>query len=114
MTDGLREPAFWILTSLAQGRQHGYAIIREASVLSGGTARLAVTTLYASLERLEKEGAVASDGDDIVDRRLRRYFVLTDAGAERLAAEAERLEGRVRAARARLATRPTAALGGTA
>ena len=43
-----------------------------------GESELKVATLYAALERLEREGLVAVDGDEAVDGRLRRYFRLTD------------------------------------
>jgi PadR family transcriptional regulator PadR len=112
--DELREPAFWILTSLTQGRQHGYSIIQDAAALSGGAVSLAVTTLYASLERLEKEGLVRTDGDEVVGGRLRRYFVLTPEGETRLALEVDRLEAKTRTARAQLSKRSAVALGGTA
>lgn len=114
MTRELREPAFWILTCLARGRQHGYTIIRDAADLSGGTVSLAVTTLYATLERLEKDGDVKSDGDEVVDGRLRRYFAITESGTARLEAEVERLESKVRAVRAGLGTGRARPLGGTA
>lgn len=109
----LREPGFWILATLTQGRQHGYAILLSARELSGGAASLPVTTLYASLERLEKEGLVRSDGDEVIGGRLRRYFALTPDGESRLTAEIERLEVKSRTARALLTSRPTTALGGT-
>lgn len=113
-TADLREPVFWILATLTQGRQHGYAILQSAKDLSGGTATLPVTTLYASLERLEKEGLVQSDGDEVIGGRLRRYFALTPDGESRLEVEVDRLEAKTRAARALLKSRPSIALGGTA
>ena len=36
----LSSSAFWILTSLANGRRHGYQILRETALLSDGAARL--------------------------------------------------------------------------
>lgn len=110
----MNEPTFWILTTLTQGRQHGYGIIRQSSILSEGLATLAVTTLYASLERLEHEGLVASDGDEVVEGRLRRYFILTPAGETRLNAEADRLEMKIRTVRSHLSKRNVAILGATA
>lgn len=104
-TTDLREPAFWILAALAEGRQHGYALIRETSALSGGAVSLAVTTLYASLDRLVDEGLVSTDGDEVVDGRLRRYFVATPEGRARLQAEAERLEQKVAVVRRQLSGR---------
>jgi len=102
------DTAFWILTSLAGGRKHGYAILRDVESAAGSAPR--VTTLYAGLERLEQQGLVRADGDEIVDGRARRYFVVTDTGLERLQHETVELESRARAARAALgratATRP--------
>ncbi|RFA06773.1 hypothetical protein B7R21_18540 [Subtercola boreus] len=110
----MREPVFWILTALTQGRQHGYAIIQDASRLSGGAVVLPVTTLYASLERLEKEGLVRADGDEVVSGRVRRYFALTPAGESRLVLEADRLEAKVFTVRSQLSLRPALILGGIA
>ncbi|MFT3798783.1 PadR family transcriptional regulator [Microbacterium sp.] len=96
----LGDTAFWILTALADGRRHGYAILRDVADSSGVAPK--ATTLYASLERLEQQGLVRADGDEIVDGRARRYFALTDAGILRLEAQAAEFEGRARAARAAL------------
>ncbi len=105
MTSSLREPSFWVLTALAAGRNHGYALLEETRVLSSGRVDLKVPTLYAALDRLREQGLVALDGDEIKDGRLRRYFRLTDAGATRLSDEIERFEANARAAKARLRLR---------
>lgn len=97
----LLDTGFWILTSLAGGRRHGYAILRE--VTDGAGASPKVTTLYATLDRLVQQGLISADGEEIVDGRARRYFVLTDAGRRRLEEETHLLEARARAARAALA-----------
>ena len=102
MTAQLPQPAFWILTVLAAGRRHGYEIMREASEASEGGVELKVTTLYAALERLEREGLIVTDGEEVVNGRARRYYRITDAGSGRLAQEVEVLERSVRAARERL------------
>ncbi|MBN9151230.1 MAG: helix-turn-helix transcriptional regulator [Micrococcales bacterium] len=102
MTAQLPQPAFWILTVLAAGRRHGYEIMREASEASEGRVELKVTTLYAALERLEREGLIVTDGEEVVNGRARRYYRITDAGSGRLAQEVEVLERSVRAARERL------------
>ena len=103
----MREPTFWVLTVLAGGRHHGYALMREANDLSNGAVNLKVATLYAALERLTEEGLVTPDGDEVVDGRARRYFLLTDDGASRLENEVRRLETNAANARARLHTRAT-------
>lgn len=86
----MREPTFFVLASLADGRKHGYGIIKDAEELSGGRLQLRVGTLYTALDRLQTEGLVAAAGDEIVSGRLRRYFELTEPGASALAAESER------------------------
>lgn len=110
----LRDPALSILTVLAGGRRHGYAIIREAEELSDGRVRLKVSSLYAALDRLAADGLVNRAGDETVDGRLRRYFALTDAGEAELRSEAEHLEAQARVAHERLAVRRSARLAGGA
>lgn len=107
MTDSdMREPTFLVLTALADGRKHGYGLISEADQLSGGRVRLKVGTLYAALDRLTQDGLVRTAGEEVVDGRLRRYYELTDDGAETLEREAARLESNAAQARARLRARP--------
>lgn len=103
MTSHLNQSAFWILTVLAAGRRHGYEIMREASELSDGRVELKVTTLYAALDRLEREGVIVAAGEEIVNGRARRYYGLTDVGSGLLAQEVALLERSVRAAKERLA-----------
>ena len=98
----LREPTFLILTSLAAGTQHGYGIMADVRQISGGRVHLRAGTLYAALDRLTAEGLVEADREEIVDGRLRRYYRLTPAGAQRLAAEVERLRASASAAARRL------------
>ena len=106
----MREPTLLVLTSLAGGRKHGYGLIGDAAELSDGRVRLKVGTLYAVLDRLLDQGLVAEAGEEVVDGRLRRYFELTDAGADALDTEVRRIEANATAARARLtAWRPTPA-----
>jgi DNA-binding PadR family transcriptional regulator len=102
----IREPTFLILTALAAGTLHGYAIIQHVDTLSGGRVTLRPGTLYGALDRLAESGLVAVDGEGVERGRFRRYYKLTGAGAEVLAAEAERLAANVRHAHARLAMRP--------
>ena len=100
----MQEATFLILTALATGSQHGYGIITEVRQISGGRVRLRAGTLYTALDRLRSDGLVAVDREEIVDNRLRRYYRLTPAGSERLAAEAARLQANAAAALSRLAT----------
>lgn len=111
MSSDLREPTFLVLTALAGGRKHGYAIIQEAGELSGGRVVLKVGTLYAALDRLQRDGLVRAAGDEVVDGRLRRYVELTEQGADVLRGETERMMRNATAARARLAPRGSYGLG---
>ena len=98
----LGDSAFWILTALAPGRRHGYAILLGVAESSADSVQLKPTTLYAVLDRLAGEGLVEADGDETVQGRTRRYYRLTDAGEQRLRSETARLEVRLEAARAGL------------
>lgn len=98
----MTETAFWILTALASGRRHGYALISEVERLSAGVVVLRVTTLYTSLERLERDGRIPSSGEEVVEGRARRYEI-ADRGRDELATEADRLAARAAAARASMA-----------
>lgn len=97
--DGMREPTFLVLTALAGGRLHGYGVIQSVLALSGGRVRLRPGTVYGALDRLESDGLVASDGEEVETGRVRRYFRLTALGQETLAAETERMAANVRAAK---------------
>jgi len=98
----LREPAFLVLTALAGGSMHGYALVEDVLRLSDGQVRLHTGTLYGVLDRLREAGLIVVDREEIVDSRLRRYYALTDAGIARLAAEAERMRRNASAATSRL------------
>ncbi len=100
----MTEVMFWILAALAGGRQHGYGILRDVEALTAGTVSLRVTTLYATLERLERDGRLRRAGEETVDGRARRYYELTEDGHQALILETERLAARVLAAQSRLLT----------
>lgn len=55
-------------------------------------------TLYTALDRLEADGVIAVDREEVVDNRLRRYYRLTPTGGARLADEAARLQSHARVA----------------
>jgi DNA-binding PadR family transcriptional regulator len=89
-----------VLTSLAGGQRHGYAIAKEVLRLTDDRIRLGPGTLYGTLQRLMECGWVeeATAPSRNVDER-RRYYRLTRSGREALTAEARRLEALVQAAR---------------
>jgi DNA-binding PadR family transcriptional regulator len=98
----MQEATFLILTALASGSQHGYGIITDVRRISAGRVELKAGTLYAALERLRMDKLVKVEREEIVESRLRRYYRLTPAGRELLAAEAARLQANARAAMSRL------------
>jgi PadR family transcriptional regulator PadR len=98
----MQEASFLILTALAGGSQHGYGIVTDVAQISGGRVQLKAGTLYAALDRLTADGLIEPAGEEIVDNRLRRYYRITPAGAERLAEEADRLRANAHAAHSRL------------
>lgn len=105
MASPLSSTTFWVLTALTGGRRHGYDILSEVEAASAGAVTLKVTTLYAALERMEREGLIHPDGDEIVNGRARRYYRISDSGDAALDAEVESLERQAKAARKRIAGR---------
>jgi DNA-binding PadR family transcriptional regulator len=98
----MQEATFLILTALASGSQHGYGIISDVTGISDGRVRLRAGTLYAALDRLSADGLIEFDREEIVESRLRRYYRLTAAGAQRLGEEAARLQSNANVAMMRL------------
>jgi PadR family transcriptional regulator len=101
----LQEPTFLVLAALATEPLHGYGIIRAVAELSEDRVQLRAGTLYPALDRLTNDGLVELAREEIVDNRLRRYYQLTEAGADRLAADMHRQRSNAEAAAARLAAR---------
>ena len=89
----MQETTFLILTALAEGPQHGYGIIQDVGRISGDRVTLRAGTLYGALERLDADGLIDVDREEVVDGRLRRYYRLTEEGSARLAGEARRAAG---------------------
>ncbi|HEX6873756.1 MAG TPA: PadR family transcriptional regulator [Micromonosporaceae bacterium] len=103
----LQEPTFFVLAALAARPLHGYGIIQAVAELSDGRVALRAGTLYPALDRLSADGLVELAREEIVDNRLRRYYQLTNAGADRLAADVQRQRSNADAAAAQLAARTT-------
>jgi DNA-binding PadR family transcriptional regulator len=94
------DPLVLLLTSLASGPKHGYALSKDVEDFAGVT--LSPGTLYGAITRLEELGLIAPLEE--VDRR--RPYRLTTNGAQVLrevTSEMRRLAD-VGAARLRLAT----------
>jgi DNA-binding PadR family transcriptional regulator len=70
-----------ILSSLAEGPKHGYALTKD--IESFASVRLAPGTLYEALSRLEGMGLIEALESD----ERRRPYKMTAAGAEALRAQ---------------------------
>jgi DNA-binding PadR family transcriptional regulator len=75
---GSSDRSILILTSLADGPKHGYALIKDIEDFAGAT--LGAGTLYGALAKLERAGLV--EALPASDRR--RPYQITAAGREEL------------------------------
>src|SRR5882724_8949370 len=80
------EPALLILSSLAGGLKHGYAIEKDVEQFSG--VRLEPGTLYGALARLEARGWI----EPLPAEARRRPYRLTALGATVLRARLENVQ----------------------
>jgi PadR family transcriptional regulator, regulatory protein PadR len=76
-----------LLSVLARGPAHGYAVIAALRQGSGGTFDLPEGSVYPALHRLERAGLLSSSWDTADGGRRRRRYELTAAGASALAAK---------------------------
>ncbi|MGH3621381.1 MAG: PadR family transcriptional regulator [Sciscionella sp.] len=72
------DPAVLILSSLAGGDKHGYALVKDIEVFAEVT--MGPGTLYGALTRLEERGLVQA----LAAQQRRRPYRLTGAGATAL------------------------------
>ena len=80
-TSGLRrsnDPPLLILTSLADGAKHGYALSQDIERFAGVT--LSPGALYGAITRLEERGLIEPVGED----ERRRPYRITAAGSAAL------------------------------
>lgn len=96
----------YILLSLAAEDRHGYGIMQEVARQSDGKYKLGPGTLYDNLQKLMNHGIVEeAPRRSAEDDPRRRYYRLTSFGRKVLAADVERLEELIHAAKARLRPR---------
>ena len=91
-----------VLLELADGKRHGWSLIRNIQQREGGT-RILPANFYRTLRALREDGLIAeAPGDAGEDPTKRRqYFSLTSLGAKVARAEVKRLEALVIDPRAR-------------
>ena len=79
-----------VLHLLGSGPSYGNQLMERVAALTGGLVAVNPNTMYPLLRTLEAEGLVAGRWEH-PERRSRRFYELTDAGA----AERERLGGEI-------------------
>jgi DNA-binding PadR family transcriptional regulator len=91
-----------VLLELADGKRHGWSLIRDIQLRDGG-GRILPANFYRTLRALRDDGLIeAATGDTQEDPAERRqYFSLTGLGAKVARAEVKRLEALVIDPRAR-------------
>ncbi len=95
---------FHVLLALAGDDLHGYAILKEVELRTGGKVRLSTGTLYGIIKRLLTDGLITelrSKTGELSNDERRRYYRLTSRGRELASAEARRLDEVLTVARAR-------------
>ena len=102
----LTETTFYILLSLAPGKKHGYAILKDVQALSKGEVNLSTSTLYSALSRLLDQGLIERISKGTDDRTgpglPRKDYALSEIGRRVLRADTYRMQDLVAAARLRL------------
>jgi transcriptional regulator len=76
-----------VLALLEQRQRHGYAIAQLIEQRSGGEIVFRVPSLYPLLYRLERRGLVEGRWVEKAGERRRRFYRLTAAGRQALAAQ---------------------------
>lgn len=104
----VREPTYLAMVAIAREPLHGYGIIKEVARLSGGRCDLKAGSLYGLLDRLEADGMVQVEREEVVEGRLRRYYELTKEGTAVLADESRQRSATSREALRRLRIAGTA------
>ncbi len=79
-----------ILSLLLRGESYGYSILQDVMALSGGTIDWSEALLYPVLHRMEREGVVRSRWRTSDEKRMRKYYALTDLGRRELEMEKQR------------------------
>jgi DNA-binding PadR family transcriptional regulator len=98
----LPSATFHILLALSDEDRHGYAIIQEVALRTGGELKLSAGTLYRSIQRMLDHGLIAESRErparELDDER-RRYYRITPLGLAVARAESRRLSRMLKLAR---------------
>ena len=78
-----------VLKTLSLEPMHGWGISQRVQQISAGQFEMNQGSLYPALQRLEKDGLIASDWGVTDNNRQARYYRLTPAGRRALGQEME-------------------------
>jgi PadR family transcriptional regulator PadR len=78
-----------VLKALASGSKHGYAVAEWIAQTSEEILRVEEGALYPALHRLELRGLLKSEWGVSENNRRAKFYSVTAAGREELAAESE-------------------------
>jgi len=76
-----------VLKTLSLEPMHGWGISQRVQQLSSGVLEVNQGSLYPALQRLEKDGLVASEWGVTDNNRKARYYRITAAGRKALGEE---------------------------
>ena len=78
-----------VLKTLSLSSMHGWGISQRVQQISGGQLEVNQGSLYPALQRLEKQGLIASEWGVTDNNRQARFYSLTAAGRRALGTELE-------------------------
>jgi len=81
-----------ILRTLALGPMHGWAIAQRIQQISDDLLRVQQGSLYPALHRLEHQGWITAEWGASDNNRRARFYALTTAGTQQVAAERSKWE----------------------
>ena len=89
-TDALRGSLdLLVLKTLSLAPMHGWGISQRIQQISKGALEVNQGSLYPALQRLEKDGLIASDWGTTDNNRRARYYRITASGRRALGTELE-------------------------
>ncbi len=93
-----------------QGRMYGYEITQSVKERTNGEITLTFGALYPVLHKLEQEGFLLTESEE-VDGRLRKYYTLTPSGSATAIQKVNEFERFVEAMQTLLQTQQGLSLG---
>jgi DNA-binding PadR family transcriptional regulator len=94
----MSDPTILVLSSLAEGDKHGYAMMQDIEAFAG--LKLGPGTLYGAITRLEEHGWIRPAGA----RSRRQPYTITASGREHLQQELASLQQIVKTGLSRVRT----------